>query len=220
MNNESLKLSVHEIYNSVQGESSYAGIRCTFVRLSECPLRCRWCDTAAAFKKGEDFSIQEIIDQIKELPAETIELTGGEPLAQKESYELLRQLVQTFPNRKILIETSGSEPIQDVDQNVHIVMDIKCPGSRMEDKNLWTNLDHIKETDEIKFVIADKNDFEWAQNIIAKHSLNLKAKLLFSPAFGLLKPDLLVEWMLEEQIPARLNLQLHKYIWSPRKQGV
>ncbi len=213
-------LSVHEIYNSVQGESSYAGISCTFVRLAECPLRCRWCDTAAAFKKGDDQSISQIIDQISLLPAETIELTGGEPLAQPVAYELLRQLVEHFPQRKILIETSGSECIKDVDTQVHIVMDLKCPGSRMDHKNLWSNLEHIKPTDEIKFVIADKEDFDWAQEVIKKHDLKEKTKLLFSPAFGLLKPDQLVEWMLAAQAPARLNLQLHKFIWSPRKQGV
>jgi len=211
-------LKINEIYTSIQGESSYAGLPCTFVRMSGCPLRCNWCDTAYAFDKGAEMSMEEIIADIKLRQVKLVELTGGEPLAQKESLELLDQLEsQGF---KTMIETGGSEPIEHVNRNTHIVMDLKCPDSKMSAHNLYSNLEFLKSSDEIKFVIASKEDYTWCKNQIAKYDLSKRFNVLLSTAFGLLKAQDLVEWMLEDKLEARFQLQMHKYIWHPRTKGV
>jgi 7-carboxy-7-deazaguanine synthase len=211
-------LMVTEIYKSIQGESSWAGIPCTFIRLTGCPLRCRWCDTVYGFKGGKKMTQEGILDEVERLGVNLVELTGGEPLAQAEAKPLMDALVEK--GYKVLIETSGSESLEGVSDKVHIIMDIKCPGSGMSDKNLWSNLALLKATDEIKFVIANKEDFEWAAAIVQQKNLSSLCHLLFSPAWGLVKPSDLVAWLLESKIDARLNLQLHKYIWSPRAKGV
>jgi len=211
-------LFVTEIYKSVQGESSFAGLPCSFIRLSGCPLRCRWCDTSYSFKEGNALLIGEILKKIKELQVPLVEITGGEPLAQENCSQLIDELLAN--NYQVLLETGGSLPIQSLPPKTHIIMDLKCPGSGMADKNLFENISFIKPTDEIKFVVASKSDFLWSKEIIAKYNLTEKAQLLFSPAWGLVKPQDLVEWLLESSLPARLNLQQHKYIWSPRKKGV
>jgi len=213
-----MTLKVTEIYKSVQGESSYAGLPCTFIRMTGCPLRCRWCDTAYAFEGGEDASLETIMQKVKELGVHLVELTGGEPLAQKGSYELANHLSES--GYKVLIETGGSEPIAGLHQNVHVIMDIKCPGSKMDGKNLWSNIELLKPTDEVKFVVASKEDFSWAVTVCEKYDLEKKCRLLFSPAFGLVQPKDLVEWLLESGANARLNLQQHKFIWHPRAKGV
>lgn len=211
-------LQITEIYASVQGESSYAGIPCTFVRLTGCPLRCRWCDTVYSFNGGKSYSIDDVVAEVTRLGMPLVELTGGEPLAQTAAAELVKALADQ--GQKVLIETGGSEPIAPVVEHAHIIMDIKCPGSRMEERNRWENIPLLKKTDEVKFVIADRQDFDWALAVIERYDLLNICQILFSPAFGLLKPKDLVEWMVALKLPVRLNLQQHKYIWSPTAKGV
>lgn len=212
------ELLVTEIFRSIQGESSWAGMPCSFVRLTGCPLRCRWCDTVYGFHGGNKRDIDEVIQELIDFKVPLVEITGGEPLAQKNSILLMEKLVAK--GFKVLIETSGSEDIAAVPKEVVIIMDIKCPGSQMHERMLWSNLDLLKPVDEIKFVVANREDFDWALECIKKYDLVGKHRLLFSPAWGLVKPQDLVTWLLGSGVDARLNLQLHKYIWSPNKKGV
>jgi 7-carboxy-7-deazaguanine synthase len=211
-------LIITEIYASVQGESGYAGLPCVFIRLTGCPLRCRWCDTTYGFDGGTSMTLDEIMAKVDALGVPLVELTGGEPLAQKNCATLAKRLVDK--GYKVLIETGGSEPVEVLPQEVHIIMDLKCPGSKMDGRNLWRNLDVLKLTDEIKMVIADRADYEWARSRIQEHKLTDRFKVLLSPAFGLLQPKDLVEWLLADKLNVRLNLQLHKFIWHPRTKGV
>ena len=212
------KIYLTEIYKSVQGESSYAGLPCTFIRLSGCPLRCHWCDTVYSYQKGKEYSFDKLLAEVESLDCKLVELTGGEPLAQEAVFPLMHELVTR--DYKLLLETSGAFCIKKVPKAVHIIMDLKCPDSKMSEKNLWSNLDFLKKTDEVKFVIASHKDFLWAKDVIAKNNLSSRFNVLLSPAWGLLKEELLVSWLLESKIAARLNLQIHKYIWSPKKKGV
>jgi len=211
-------LKITEIYPSIQGESSFAGYPCVFVRLTGCPLRCRWCDTAYAFEGGRDVPVAEIIEEVRKTGINMVELTGGEPLAQPGGYLLARSLVEA--GFKVLIETGGSEPIDGLPAEVHVVMDIKCPGSRMEERNLWSNLAHLKPTDDVKFVLADRADYDWALNVIRHKGIDKKANILFSCAFGMVHPKDVAAWMVEDKVTWRLQLQMHKYIWHPRTKGV
>jgi 7-carboxy-7-deazaguanine synthase len=211
-------LFVTEIYASIQGESTYVGVPCTFVRLTGCPLRCRWCDTAYAFKGGTERTLDEIVTEIERLGVPTVELTGGEPLAQAATPELIQELAKR--GYKVLIETSGSESIHGLHPDLHIVMDIKCPGSGMDSHNRIDNLSALKSTDDLKFVISSRDDFLWATQFVRTHHLISRVHVMFSPAWGLLDPKQLVEWILEEKLPIRLNLQIHKYVWGPRAKGV
>jgi 7-carboxy-7-deazaguanine synthase len=213
-----LDLRVTEIYASVQGESSYAGYPCTFIRLTGCPLRCRWCDTAYGFEGGSRVTLSAILDQVSAFGIPLVELTGGEPLAQKDAIVLVRELHRR--GFKVLIETGGSEAIADYRDFAHIIMDLKCPGSGMSDRMLWENLEHLKASDEIKFVLASREDFDWAKTVIKESQLDQRFRVLLSCAFGLLKPAELVSWMVKELPLCRLNLQQHKYIWNPRAKGV
>lgn len=210
-------LIITEIYPSIQGESSYAGLPCTFIRLTGCPLRCRWCDTTYSFEGGKPVTVEDILAQVGQHGIPLVELTGGEPLAQKETIKLAQLLGDR--GYKVLIETGGSEDVSQLDARVHIIMDIKCPGSGMVDRNLWSNIDSLKTSDEIKFVMAHREDYDWAIRVINERKLE-RFNLLFSPAFGLLQPKQLAEWMVEDKVKARLNLQQHKYIWHPRAKGV
>ena len=210
-------LIITEIYPSIQGESSYAGLPCTFIRLTGCPLRCRWCDTTYSFEGGKPVTVEDILAQVGQHGIPLVELTGGEPLAQKETIKLAQLLGDQ--GYKVLIETGGSEDVSQLDARVHIIMDIKCPGSGMVDRNLWSNIDSLKTSDEIKFVVAHREDYDWALRVINERKLE-RFNLLFSPAFGLLQPKQLAEWMVEDKVKARLNLQQHKYIWHPRAKGV
>lgn len=210
-------LIITEIYPSIQGESSYAGLPCTFIRLTGCPLRCRWCDTTYSFEGGKPVTVEDILAQVGQNGIPLVELTGGEPLAQKETIKLAQMLGDQ--GYKVLIETGGSEDVSQLDARVHIIMDIKCPGSGMVDRNLWSNIDSLKTSDEIKFVLAHREDYDWALRVINERKLE-RFNLLFSPAFGLLQPKQLAEWMVEDKVKARLNLQQHKYIWHPRAKGV
>ncbi len=206
-------MKINEIFKSIQGESSFAGLPCVFVRTTFCNLRCRWCDTAYAFYEGDEQSIDAILTTIR-----GYQITGGEPLLQKEVYPLVTQLLNE--GYQVLIETSGSLPIHSVDPRAVIIMDLKCPGSGMSPAMHWENLAWLKPNDEIKFVIANRNDFEWAKSVWAEN-LTLRDKtVLFSPVMGELAPRQLSEWILEENLPVRLNLPIHKFIWDPQMRGV
>ncbi len=212
-------LVISEIYQSVQGEAAYAGWPCTFIRLTGCPLRCRWCDTVYSFKGGETLSFEQIKDQVKSIGIPMIEFTGGEPLAQEGTPDLIREFIKD--GYQVMIETGGSECVAALPPETHIIMDLKCPGSGMEKRNRYENLAFLKPTDEIKFVIADRADYEWARDLVRMENLDARFKVLFSAAFGLVKPEHLVNWMLEDRLHrVRLNLQQHKYIWKPNAKGV
>ncbi|MCX7797125.1 MAG: radical SAM protein [Melioribacter sp.] len=211
-------LKVNEIFFSIQGESSYAGLPCIFVRLTYCNLRCTYCDTAYAFYEGTDYTIEEIITKIKEYKCNLVEITGGEPLFQKESLELMKSLCDE--GFEVMLETGGSLPIKDVDKRVKIIMDLKCPSSNMMKKNNYENINYIKPTDEIKFVIGTREDYEWTKEIISKYELTKKCTVLLSVVFGQLEPVTLVNWILEDKLNVRFQLQLHKYIWHPETKGV
>lgn len=211
-------IRITEIYASIQGEAAYSGFPCTFIRLTGCPLRCKWCDTVYGFDGGKDFSHDEVLAKVAEFGVHHVELTGGEPLAQAGAVPLMQTLVER--GYRVMIETGGSESIEKISANVHIIMDIKCPGSGMVEKNLWSNLDFLKPTDEIKFVLAHREDFDWALEVITKNKLSERCQIIFSCAFGLLPPKDLADWMVADKAPGRMQLQMHKYIWHPRAKGV
>lgn len=211
-------LRITEIYASIQGEAAFSGFPCVFVRLTGCPLRCRWCDTAYGFEGGKDFTEDEVLAKVAEFQLKHVELTGGEPLAQKGVIPLMQKLVDQ--DYRVMIETGGSESIADIPREVHVIMDLKCPGSGMADRNLWANLDFLKATDEIKFVVSNRDDFDWALDVVRKNGLDTRCGVLFSCAFGLVPPKDLADWMIEAKAPGRMQLQMHKYIWHPRAKGV
>ena len=211
-------LRLTEIYASIQGESSFAGVPCTFIRLTGCPLRCRWCDTAYAFAGGEEWKLTDIVTKVLALKVPLVEMTGGEPLAQAEAPELIRLL--QAEGLQVLIETSGAEDVSVLPSATHIIMDLKCPGSGMEERNLWRNLDYLKPSDEIKFVVSHRADYDWARTVIAREGLAERFHVLFSCAWGLLAPKDLAAWLVEEPLRCRMQLQQHKYIWGPRTKGV
>jgi len=211
-------LKINEIFHSIQGESTYAGRRCIFVRLTYCNLRCTYCDTEYAFNEGTDKSIETIIDQIKQYDCKLVEVTGGEPLMQEESLELMKKLCDL--NFEVMLETGGSLPIKDVDERVKVVMDLKTPSSGMMKKNHYENIKFIKKNDEIKFVIGSREDYEWSKEIIKEYKLNDKCPILFSVVFDQLKPVTLSEWILQDKLDVIYQLQMHKYIWEPDKRGV
>lgn len=210
-------LRVTEIFNSIQGESSHAGRRCTFVRLTGCNLRCTWCDSEYTFTGGERLSIDEIIDRVRGWNCGLVEVTGGEPLAQRATPELIARLCDE--GYEVLIETGGSLDIAGVDPRAVLIMDIKCPGSGEEGRNRWENLEHLRPRDEIKFVLRDRGDYDWACRIVQEHRLD-RWTILFSPVWEELPLRDLAEWMLRDAVPARLQTQLHKTIWGANVQGV
>ena len=211
-------LKVNEIYFSVQGESTSAGLPCVFIRLTYCNLRCTYCDTEYAFYEGKDKSIDEIVNEVKKFGCNLVEVTGGEPLVQEECLPLMKRLCDD--GFEVLLETGGSLPIEKVDERVKIIMDLKCPSSGMLKKNLYENLDLLKKTDELKFVIGNREDYDWAKEIISEYSLAEKCSILFSVVFGELEPLTLVNWILEDKLDVRFQLQMHKFIWHPETKGV
>lgn len=212
-------LRVHEIYASVQGESSFAGLLCTFVRLSGCNLRCRWCDTPQAFTGGESLELSEVLRRALDTGTPHVEVTGGEPLLQPEALPLMKALADA--GRTVLLETSGERDISRVDPRVHRIMDLKAPGSGECQKNRLANLAHLTKRDELKMVLADRTDYEWARALIQAERLHERvAHVLLAPVFGELEAATLVEWMLADRLLARLNMPLHKHIWSPETTGV
>jgi 7-carboxy-7-deazaguanine synthase len=212
-------LKVNEIFHSIQGEGTAAGLPCVFVRLTYCNLRCTYCDTEYAFYEGKEYSVQNIFDEIKKYNCNLVEITGGEPLVQmEECLELMKQLCDE--GFEVMIETGGSLSVDKIDFRVKIIMDLKCPSSGMEKKNLYENLDHLKSSDEIKFVIGNREDYNWAINVINKYNLDKKFIILFSVVFGKLEPIDLVNWILADKLNVRFQLQMHKFIWHPETKGV
>lgn len=211
-------LKVNEIYFSVQGESTYTGLPCVFVRLTYCNLRCSYCDTEHAFYEGKEMSVKEIISKVESYKCQLVEVTGGEPLFQDECKILLKELCDK--NYTVLLETGGSLPIKEIDKHVVIIMDLKTPSSGMVKKNLYENISYIKPGDEIKFVIGSREDYEWSKDIINEYKLTEKCKILLSSVFDKLQPKTLVEWILADNLNVRFQLQAHKFIWTPDTKGV
>jgi len=213
-----MALKINEIYYSVQGESTHAGRPCVFIRLTYCNLRCTYCDSEYAFYEGKDMEITHIMNEIKQWDCNLVEVTGGEPLFQDKCINLLNELVNS--NYEVMLETGGSLSISDVPKKVIKIVDFKCPSSAMEKKNLWSIVEDLQPHDEVKFVIGNREDFDWAKDRITEYSLDKICTLLFSPTFGEIDPQQIVEWILAENLPVRMQMQMHKMIWSPDKQGV
>ncbi len=212
-------LVIHEIYQSIQGESSFAGLPCTFVRTTGCNLRCAWCDTPQAFRGGTRWRREDVRVRALSFGTPLVELTGGEPLLQPGVFPLMAELCDA--GRTVLVETSGEADVSRVDARVHKVMDLKCPASGEAHRNRWSNLAHITSRDEIKFVVADRADYTWARAVIAERRLwEHTPNLLVSAAFGRLAPKDLVRWVLEDRLAVRVQLQMHKYVWPPDATGV
>jgi 7-carboxy-7-deazaguanine synthase len=212
-------LVIHEIYASIQGESTFAGLPCTFVRTTGCNLRCSWCDTTQAFYGGTRMSRGDVLAKALATGTELVELTGGEPLLQPGAFPLMTELCDA--GRTVLVETSGEADVSQVDPRVHKIMDLKAPGSGESARNRWTNLDHIGHGDEIKFVLSNRADYEWMRDAIGVRELSRRTpNLLASTVFGKLATKELIGWVLEDKLPVRVQLQMHKYVWAPETQGV
>lgn len=213
-----LSLRVTEVFYSIQGESTFAGQPCVFIRLTGCPLRCTWCDTEYSFYGGTMQTIDQLLEQVAQYGCRLVELTGGEPLAQPDAHTLIHRLCDS--GHTVLIETSGAIDTAPVDARARLILDVKCPGSGMADRMHWPNLDRLTGQDEVKFVLADRADYDWARDIIQRYRLAERCPILFSPVFGTLELRALAEWMLADRVPARFQVQLHKYIWAPDMRGV
>jgi len=211
-------LVVNEVYASVQGESTYAGLPCVFVRLTGCNLRCVWCDTAHAFHEGDRRTVDGVAQQVLGFGLPLVEITGGEPLLQPGVHRLMAMLADA--GLTVLLETSGSLDIARVDPRVVRIVDVKCPGSGEAEKNRWENLAQLRPRDELKFIIAGREDYEWACAQVRERGLAERATVLFGPVWGALEPRRLVEWILADRLPVRFQLQQHKYVWPPETRGV
>lgn len=217
-------LRVTEIFYSIQGESTWAGLPCTFIRLTGCPLRCVWCDTEYSFHGGERMTLDAIVAKVEEIGTRLVEITGGEPLIHKNAFRLADRLLDL--GYTVLVETSGAVDVSPLDPRVHKIMDLKCPGSGEEARNLWSNLEHLTGRDEIKFVVKDRTDYEWARNVIREHRLDERVRdgtlraLLVSPVWDAIDFQELAEWILEDRLPIRYQVQLHKIIWGANVPGV
>ena len=207
-----MSLKLAEIFKSIQGESSFVGLPCSFVRLAGCNLRCSYCDTPYAWEPKFELTIPQIVEIIRSHKTHVVEITGGEPLLQNEVYVLMERLIVL--DYKVLLETNGSLDISQVPSEVIKIIDIKCPGSGMSDKMYWDNLNRLNSKDEIKFVLSDRTDYNWAKKIIKKYSLENRGTVLFGVAYGRLSLRDVAEWILKDNLNVRLNLQLHKYIWG------
>ncbi len=213
------KLTVNEIYQSVQGESTWAGLPCVFVRLTFCDLRCTYCDTEYAFYEGNKMTLEEIVEAVRGFGGPLVEVTGGEPLLQPACVPLLSMLCDA--GFTVLLETSGAHDIATVDPRVHRIMDLKTPSSGECERNLFSNIAHLSDRDEVKFVLGSREDYEWAREKMREHDLAARVRaVLFSPVFGKIGPAEIVAWMLEDKLPARFQLQMHKFIWEPKARGV
>jgi len=212
-------LTVNEIFHSIQGESTHTGRPCVFVRLTACDLRCSWCDTPYAFHEGRKMSIEQVLADVDAYGCPVVEITGGEPLLQPDVYPLMTQLVER--GTTVLLETGGHRSIANVPDGVIRIMDIKCPASGESAKNCWSNIDLLTTRDEVKFVLQDRGDYEFAREVVARHDLLKRcAAVLMSPVHGVLPARDLAAWILADRLPVRLQLQAHKYIWSPETRGV
>ncbi len=211
-------LWVSEIFHSIQGESSRAGWPCVFVRLTGCNLRCVWCDTAYAFHEGRSMSVGEVVAEVERYRCPLVELTGGEPLLQPEAIPLMEELLRR--GRRVLLETGGGLSIADVPRGVVRIVDVKCPGSGESDRNHWANLEILEGKDEIKFVVADRRDYSWASQQVRERDLTRRCSVLFSPVHGVLHPGDLARWVLDDGLPVRVQIQLHKILWPGAERGV
>jgi 7-carboxy-7-deazaguanine synthase len=205
-------LKIHEIFHSLQGESTRVGLPTVFVRLTGCPLRCGYCDTTYAFQGGANMSLEQILEKVASYGAKYVTVTGGEPLAQKECIPLLERLCDA--GYSVSLETSGAMDTSKVDVRVSVILDIKTPGSGEETKNLWSNLDRIKPTDEVKFVLCGREDYDWARQVLAERGIADKCTVLFSPGYSQLNPTDLADWVLQDRLPVRMQVQLHKILWG------
>jgi len=210
-------LNVNEIFYSIQGESSFSGIPFVFIRLSGCNLRCSYCDTKYAYEEGKEITVEQILKEVKKYKCPYVEITGGEPLLQDDTPFLVDSLIDKGFN--VLVETNGTKDIRVISNKAIIIMDIKCPSSGESDKIDWENLDRLDPKDEVKFVIAEKSDYDWAKEVIAEKNLKGKVELLMSPVKERINPDLLADWILEDNLNVRLQLQLHKILWPDVKRG-
>ena len=211
-------LKVNEIFYSIQGESTYAGLPCVFIRLTGCNLRCRFCDTTYAYEAGEMMSIPTIERQLQQYDCNLVEITGGEPLLQSETPNLAESLLKA--GKTVLVETNGTFDIRVLPSSIIRIMDLKCPDSGESEKTIWQNLEHLSFHDQLKCVVSSRKDFEWAMNVIRKYQLIARTTVLFSPVFDKIHPRHLAEWILDTTQPVRLQLQLHKYIWGPKQRSV
>jgi len=212
-------LTINEIYHSIQGESTWAGEACVFVRLTFCDLRCTYCDTEYAFYEGKKQTLDEIAAAVAAFQCPLVEITGGEPLLQKKVLPLMTMLADA--GQTVLLETSGAHDISAVDPRVHRIMDLKTPGSGECARNLFSNIEHLTQRDEVKFVIGSREDYEWSREQVERHTLAQRCRaVLFSPIFGRIDPREIVEWILADRLPVRFQLQMHKFIWAPAERGV
>lgn len=217
-------LRITEVFHSIQGESTWAGLACTFVRLTGCPLRCVWCDTAYAFHGGTRMTLDEILDRVDALGSGLVEVTGGEPLAHPNAFPLVERLLAR--GYTVLVETSGAFDVGPLDPRAHKIMDLKCPGSGESARNLWTNLQHLTSRDEVKFVVKDRADYEWTRETIRARGLDRRVAdaslraLLVSPVWDEVDLEALADWILEDHLPVRLQVQLHKLVWGAERRGV
>lgn len=213
------RLRIIEVYASVQGESSWVGVPCVFVRLAGCNLRCTWCDSVFTFTGGVARAIDEVVDAVGALGIDLVEVTGGEPLVHRQAIPLMERLVAR--GHTVLLETSGSRDIGPVPPEVRVILDLKPPDSGEAGANLWSNIDRLRRKDEVKFVIASRADYEWSRDRLAEHGLAARCgSVLFSPAWGLVDPADLVAWILADRLPVRFQVQMHKYVWPPAERGV
>ena len=211
-------LTINEIFKSIQGESSYTGRPCIFICLTGCNLRCSWCDTEYAFYEGQPKSVKDIMAAIDPLGVPLVEITGGEPLLQEEVYDLMDALLAK--NYEVLLETGGGVSVAKVPERVIKILDVKCPGSGEDAKNLWDNLDHLNPHDEVKFVLADRADYEWSRDVLQRRDIHQKVQVLFSPVYDTLGLKELAQWVLDDNLPVRVQTQLHKIIWGKDAIGV
>ncbi|WP_020475929.1 radical SAM protein [Zavarzinella formosa] len=212
------QLLIHEIYKSIQGESTFAGLPCVFVRTTGCGQRCSWCDTPHAFTEGQPLSPETVLERIRAFGCPLVEFTGGEPLLQREVLPIMATLADE--GFTILLETGGAEDVSEVDPRVHVIMDLKCPDSGECERNNWANLNVLKPTDQIKFVIASRKDFDWTVQTIREHQLDTRFIVLLSAVFDRVRLDDLTAWLLETGLNVRFQLQMHKFIWDPKTRGV
>jgi 7-carboxy-7-deazaguanine synthase len=212
-------LTINEIFYSIQGESTFSGRPCVFVRLTACDLRCSWCDTPYAFTEGRKMALQDVLSAVEEYSCPLVEVTGGEPLLQPDVYPLMDRLLEG--GKTVLLETGGHIDIERVPHDVVKIVDVKCPASGESDRTAWTNMARLAPHDEVKFVLQDRNDYEYARDVIRRYDLEGRCRaILLSPVHGVLDLQPLAEWVLADRLPVRLQLQLHKYVWSADVRGV
>jgi 7-carboxy-7-deazaguanine synthase len=211
-------MKINEIFKSIQGETSYAGLPCAFVRVTGCNLRCNYCDTTYAYEEGKEMSLSTILESIARLRTKIVCVTGGEPLSNNDTPLLLEELL--VKNYTVLVETNGSYDIRTIPQEVIKIMDIKCPDSNMSHLMNWQNIKYLTKSDEVKFVLSSRKDYEWTKAVIYKYNLSEVANILIGTVFGVISPKMVVQWILEDNLDVRFQLQLHKYIWEPQTRGV